>query len=74
CFPNPAKRHISLNTDIQEAFMLELTTAEGRILQQWHIDRPQPQTVLSLPELPAGLYFLRMECNGKTTSRRLIVK
>ncbi|MDX2249013.1 MAG: T9SS type A sorting domain-containing protein [Bacteroidia bacterium] len=77
-FPNPAKDKFTLLFELKNNDLLNisLTDLSGKILLE-----TQPQSYYGLqqlefntPQLAAGLYLLRLESNGNSTTRKLIIR
>ena len=75
--PNPADERtlLQLETISPLSGRIELLDATGRALRQIYEGTLPGKATLEIPvnTLPAGLYFLRLSANEKTSTRRLIV-
>lgn len=73
-FPNPGTDVVHLKTDLQGAILLQLMDAQGRIvLQESRVFSGQNET-LDLSSLAAGVYHLRLQQDGKSITRKLLVE
>lgn len=75
--PNPARETVTVQATLSQTEPVRLTLLDplGRELRSW---RPSAGSSvnekLDVSGLPAGLYFLRMEGNGWTEGRRLLIE
>jgi len=67
-YPNPAKEQV--NVRVAETSKVKVIDAYGRILSTYDIQAGQ---TLSFTQ-PAGIYFIQIEGNGKSETRKVIVK
>lgn len=75
-YPNPAKPGdtLTLSTSVKSAATLTLLDVAGKIIHQYSISNPQHAT-FSLPtEVPAGLYWLKLESDRKSGSKPIVVR
>lgn len=77
-FPNPASRLLTLEVkDISTPELnVKLVDLTGKQLQAWLL---RPQAIhathqILLPEVPSGLYFLRIRANGQEAFYKLLIK
>lgn len=74
-FPNPTSGPLKL--EIPDGFtkgILEIVDMGAGIVHRQSIDHPQEHFPLDISHLPAGIYLLRMECNGLLKAHKRIVK
>ena len=77
--PNPAKDNAQVVLNVKEAgrVQVDLLDVLGRTVKGLH-NAPLPQGVrrmdLQVSELPAGLYFIRMEQEGQSQTVRFVVE
>ena len=77
--PNPANDFVSINFSIADDanVNLKLFTIEGRLVQMIKNDELTQagyyKTPFDISMLDNGIYYVRMECNGKSSVARLIV-
>jgi glucose/arabinose dehydrogenase len=68
-YPNPAsgRMYLQLPSDwiITENMHLSLFAADGQLLRFWDFDAMQEQYELDIESITAGMYFLRIEGNGR---------
>lgn len=70
-YPNPTSSKILVET-IQQTIdknYIYLSDNLGKLLEKWHF---QDKKEINLEHLPAGIYYLKIETNGKVLSRKLI--
>ncbi|MCY7351426.1 MAG: T9SS type A sorting domain-containing protein [Cytophagaceae bacterium] len=73
-FPNPAKTYIELDAQFQglRDVTLSLLDVQGRLLfTQTFPDRPSNHFIVSQPNLPAGLYLVRVEAGDEVVVKRV---
>ena len=71
-YPNPANSSLTLNGPAGGPLLLEIHTAEGRLCFRAAVQTKQR---INLPELPAGLYWVRLTGDdGLRETHRLIIK
>lgn len=79
-FPNPLVRQaiLSFTLDSDQEFWLSLMDSQGRILRKescGYLDAGQNQIILQRDQLPAGMYFFRLEnASGEATSGQLMIR
>ena len=66
-FPNPTIDKISIETDINEAFTIELFNSSGQNVANY-----ENTNEINLQELPSGAYFLIFATQGKRLTKHLI--
>nr|MBA3970950.1 T9SS type A sorting domain-containing protein [Bacteroidota bacterium] len=74
-FPNPADQSVSVDLNAFNGNKVTLTVINtlGQLLQSTSL-MANGITTLNLDEYPAGMYFVQLEMNGKTTTSKLSVK
>lgn len=68
-FPNPASSEVTIQSAVPVA-KLELLDGSGRVLESW--DRPGLRFALPVAQLPAGLYWLRLQSADQTVVRKFV--
>ena len=66
-YPNPSKGLVNIKA--AENSTVQILDVTGRIIGTHHIDA---NATLTLNQ-PIGLYFIRMEWNGKTSTRKIVI-
>ncbi len=74
-FPNPAQNTINIISKelINETCQIELINLQGKIEQKYKLSKLDIHTVLSLPDLAKGLYFLRITMQNDVKLYKLII-
>lgn len=74
--PNPAQNSviISLDSKLNQEFTFNLLTSSGVSLlkQHYKVNKGKNELNISLTDIPAGIYFIRMKSKDKTYSKKLI--
>jgi hypothetical protein len=74
-YPNPASDRIYINSDnISTISRVELMNAIGNIVRI--LDTPSAtgnELSLNVSDLPSGVYFVRVLCDGKIQTQRILV-
>lgn len=75
-FPNPSQGDWQLHYQLGTAKegQLRLYNAEGRQLGKWRLKEAKGDFRSDLPDLPAGIYFLRLDAGDVRLSEKLIVE
>ncbi|MFH0867639.1 MAG: T9SS type A sorting domain-containing protein [Bacteroidota bacterium] len=70
-FPNPSagELNIEINGDVEELFLTDIT---GKLLEKYSLGILRTLTIY-LNNYPTGIYFLKMQINGKTYSGKIIL-
>lgn len=72
-FPNPAQESVWITSENQAFNAISCYDLAGRIMLEQKLKRPQSAYQLSLPQLPAGIYILKIQTsNGSLVSRIII--
>lgn len=69
-FPNPTTERVSISTSAPIE-TIELCDIQGRVLNKWKVDCSQK--VIDLTPFAAGIYVIRVVCDGKTSQQRLVI-
>jgi hypothetical protein len=75
-FPNPANDVVTIKTDRQhqgEIFDVVITDMQGREVKNVQHNNSQPLQV-NTSDLPSGIYMVRIIAEGKTYSRKLMLR
>jgi hypothetical protein len=72
-YPNPAGHFIKIRNFVDNCSLIELTDVNGRILKSKAIESTT-ETNMNLSDIPPGIYFIRMKCNGLTNTQGKIVR
>jgi hypothetical protein len=79
--PNPAKGQVRISLSEEGAYSLRLYDAAGRMVrelgQEQKGGQPERVTLTSfvwVPDVPSGIYFLRLEAGGKALTEKLVIK
>lgn len=77
-FPVPAKDHFNLSMQAAEPGLakIELFSIDGKLAHDWpavQLLTGSNQQQLNLPELPEGLYLLRISSGASSETRRLVI-
>ena len=79
-FPNPVQEEIQVECHLAEPGQWEfkLMSASGQLLQSWMFDLPSGNQLVPLRivdlNLAAGIYFLRLENEGKAFHRKVVIE
>ncbi len=78
-YPNPCESKVCLRYQKSELRnqKIEILDISGKVLKTISIDKRSPgeqELVIDVSNLPAGIYLIRMEAEGKLGMRKLIVK
>lgn len=68
-YPNPASRELTIE-GVYEKIMVELTDLQGKRIVSTETDSSK----ISLPDLPDGIYLLRLVVNGKAQTQKLLIQ
>jgi len=74
-FPNPATDQLTVQLPALGQATLSLLAADGRLLWQQHVAATSAQQQVAVPglaALPAGLYLLRAEVDGRALVHRVV--
>lgn len=71
-YPNPASRFVRVRTESAPMLGLEMVDMQGRLVFQDHTEAMEYRLDTEL--VPAGLYFLRIQTNEGTITRKLLVE
>ncbi len=69
-FPNPANDYLHLRREEQGPCKVEIVSADGRLVSSHNLD--DRSASLSLMDIPAGWYLLRIRSEGKVTTVKFI--
>jgi hypothetical protein len=77
-FPVPAHNHFNLKLQSEEAIVanVSLFSVDGKLVNEWpglHLQTGSNEHLFNLPELPEGLYILRIATGNSSESRRLVI-
>ncbi|WP_462248011.1 zinc-dependent metalloprotease [Ekhidna sp.] len=70
-YPNPTKGNISVVTEINSVYSIEIMDLSGRVVKK--VETNQNETQVDLSSLEGGLFFVRVN-DGRSTTLRKIVK
>jgi len=68
-FPNPATEQITLQLSTQNVTDIRLTDLLGKTVRQFPLDSER----LDVSDVKEGVYLLRVENNGGTSSRKIVI-
>jgi hypothetical protein len=68
-YPVPTDGILNIQLPIQSTGTWQLTTTDGRLLQNGKLE---PHTQINMKTLPAGIYLLSMEVEGKVYGMRVV--
>ena len=71
-FPNPASQNCFVHLELDGQARLSLVNTLGQELRQYTVDQKWQQQI-DLSNLPAGVYYLRLQLDQKQQSRKLII-
>jgi subtilisin family serine protease len=74
-YPNPTKGevHVTLSPETKGDVELSVVDMQGRMVKQKNFYAESINVVtLDISELPAGLYFIKMNCNNQTKGAKII--
>ena len=72
-YPNPAYHEIWITGyGMQHGSMLQMADIAGRIIKTQQLDRPE--TRMDISGIPAGIYFILLTVNNKSTVKKIILK
>ncbi len=72
-FPNPSEGVLNIVFPFNDACVLSIYSADGRLLQNIE-DQKGQQIVLNTTDWPSGLYFVRILHNNTILNKRFIIK
>lgn len=74
-YPNPTRNQVTLEFKNNQAgtAVVSLINASGQYLNSWNIQNLQNKEILHLRDLPAGVYWFRIQCTGTEQIERLVV-
>lgn len=77
-YPNPAGKHLFVECQLPSAqrVAVRLIGVDGQVLsqQEWFWDEGLNQRLISLAQLPDGVYFVQMAGEGFTEARKIVVQ
>jgi len=73
-YPNPASDRLQVNVGGSGAGSLEVSDLQGRVQGASPIEATDQQVVLSVGNLPAGVYVLKAARNGRVGVARVVVQ
>ncbi|MGQ8335033.1 serine hydrolase [Sunxiuqinia sp. A32] len=68
-FPNPATDYIRIETSNQKSFQLEIYSSNGNLVLHVKNNRN-----IDINDLPAGIYFIKMQTGNNSEYQKLIIK
>lgn len=71
--PNPASTFSQLHYSLISSSPLVITDAFGRLVKKVMLDASSQSTIITINDLPSGVYFLNLLEVGKRISKKLIV-
>ncbi len=77
-FPNPFNPNTTLRFNIDEAGLAKLTVYDinGRMVREIHhdwLEAGQHEAALEGVDLAAGVYIVRLECNGRNAAQKIVL-
>lgn len=76
-FPNPTSGEVFLLNDLEEsgAMSVTLLNAHGQLIESWSFSDAKPTQRLELPQLPAGVYWLRVvDDQGSISNLPMVIR
>ena len=73
-FPNPARHRVTLRLPAPGAATVQVLDALGRVVHTARTGAAQPETVLSLADIRAGLYTVQARTGTSVFTQRLVVE
>lgn len=71
-YPNPANKVVFVGTESNVAKVVEVRSMTGATLA--HMESTAKTVEINVKQLPAGVYIITLEMDGKAASRKLIVE
>lgn len=62
-YPNPASDIINIEGEFEDNSTLNLTNAQGQLVRQMVISNSSNKSILSVADLPSGVYFIELNDN-----------
>lgn len=72
-FPNPATTSFQLSYSLNVSSPLTITDALGRVVNEVTLDASSEKIIISINDLPAGVYLLSLTKGDRKASKKLIV-
>jgi Secretion system C-terminal sorting domain len=72
-FPNPASSFININYSIEENATLTFTNTCGSIVKQMELNSYFRNRIVSVDDLPPGIYLVSLYEGNKITSKKMII-
>lgn len=73
-YPNPATEKLLVSWQQASVNQLQLVDLTGRVVLSERINPMQSTSTLTLNEVPAGIYFLRLSVSGEVATRKVVVR
>lgn len=70
-YPNPSNGVVTLRTTTGGSKNIQVMNSLGQVVMQ--VTNDEQETVITLNDLPKGLYIVRLEAGGKQASQTLVL-
>ena len=70
-FPNPTQNNFTVKLEERQSGSISINSADGKQLLSTDFEK-QIEVNININELPSGIYFVNINVNGKTTTRKVI--
>jgi hypothetical protein len=71
-FPNPTTGELTINNEQLTINNIEIFDVYGRSVSKPETRNPKPETVLDISHLPSGIYFIKIETEKGTVTKKII--
>lgn len=71
-YPNPAKNYTTIKGIDGSLFNVEVINVSGQVVESYH--KIKSKLILNTSNYNSGVYFVRIESNRQTTTKKIIVK
>lgn len=69
-YPNPANDILNVNTN--SGGEMQLVDATGRVVRSWQLERGM--TSLDVSQVPAGMYFMTLQCSDGSPTQKVMIQ